>query len=913
MDRCRSCGSEIPSHSLACPRCGGTAAAGPNLGGARFSAGRVLDGRFKIERFLGAGSAGAVYEVTDLEAGERAALKILWDAAEERPEPLERLRREVLAAQAAKNPRLLAVRDLLTVEGRPALLMELVEGTSLKERIAASGGLSPEEAAKVTAEVARALASLHEAGIVHRDVKSANILMPREGGVKLGDLGLAKGAEIGATLTATGATLGTPGYMAPEVIRGEGATFASDLYSLGVVLFEMVAGKLPFDGSSGLHVAHKHLSMAPPVGNLRQKGTPAWLVGICSRLLEKEPEARYASALELAAALENRKAADFRYRLSRIFRKHWPKMAAAAALAAGIAVALVLWPSGQASPLRLSFHDKVLEAKAPDGRLAWTRELPRAIQSACFGNFGPGGGPAAACAVEWDSNASGVELNDDSRCSIWIFDAKGGGMERTPIPILDRQVSRNYIAKLSSHRFKAGEPERLVAYVRHATWHPTGLFVYSFSKGEPWKIEHLPDAQFLNSGAIRGWAFMDLDGDGRDDIFCAGVNMAAFWAGFVSGVKVGPPGVALPIATSPDQNSADGGAPLFYRFFSFAPYTQLDLRGGKNGETLLRFGNGLPWRVGAAGELARQGWRDVTPSDAALFTARINRLSYLRDGRNWEELFSESQRLPETPSGVYTWLKRLYRAAALEGLGRYAEAAAAAAGRGEEEIPPYAYQIELDSRFLEGRYGQVARLYDAVPDEVRQVKVELGNTLFLSLFCEGGGTRLAQAKLSNHLYAYDWYPAMLLAARDCLEGRAADGERAIRRMGKEIDQEPGPRLWLAQCLLSQGKTREAQQALNEAERLQDGESRELMEAKLWVAWRAGEKDPACLARFEALVKDARAESLISPRARAFLPVTLARYAAILRGSKRNAEARAALDEALRLAPKGWDGVLKSWQ
>jgi len=267
--------------------------------------GDLLEGRYRIEQVLGTGASGVVYGVADELARTRVALKLLWDRPEEGDGTLERLRREIKASQRAPHPHLLPIHDLILVEGRPALLMEWVEGETLKDRIRREGGLPHREAEAVAASILKALSHLHGLGVLHRDVKSGNVLLGADGSVKLGDFGLAKGEDLGESLTLTGVALGTPGYMAPEVIRGGEASVRSDLYGVGAILFEMLAGHVPFQGAGSLEVASRQLAEEPPLYLLKSRRVPRWLAQVAGRLLAREPSDRYASAGEVQIGRAN--------------------------------------------------------------------------------------------------------------------------------------------------------------------------------------------------------------------------------------------------------------------------------------------------------------------------------------------------------------------------------------------------------------------------------------------------------------------------------------------------------------------------------------------------------------------------------------------------------------------------------
>jgi serine/threonine protein kinase len=466
-----------------------------------------LGDRFVVEQILGAGSSGAVYGVRDELMGRGAALKVLWEEADEGDPAFERLRREILAAQSIQDPRVVAIYELLILEGRPALVMERVEGSTLRQRIQREGPMPPEEAARVLRDILGALVLLHAAGIVHRDVKSGNILLAPDGAVKLGDFGLVKGDDLGGvTLTATGTTLGTPGYMAPEVIRGETATPRSDLYGAGVILFELLTGRLPFEGNSAVEVAGKHLTQQPPMGLLQEKRTPRWLAQIAARLLEKDPADRFASPKEALAALDRRRRS---LRLNRRARLS----ALAAALLLGMA-SFAVWFVLRPGSLTATFHDTVLEARDASSHVLWSQTLPNTIQSAVAGRFGPKGSWAVACSTQWNaahSDLRGVEPSEWNAPSLWVYDRRGKLLLRLVSPLAFKGFSPRFTLHLSSHRFAPGESERLVIYAHHMTWHPSGLLVYSFQGRQPWETGvHSPDLIVRNSGGISGWVYKDL-------------------------------------------------------------------------------------------------------------------------------------------------------------------------------------------------------------------------------------------------------------------------------------------------------------------------------------------------------------------------------------------------------------------
>jgi serine/threonine protein kinase len=286
-------------------------AAAPSEGGL-FAAGELLAGRFRIVRLLGRGGMGEVWEAEDLKLGGRVAVKSVRPDAAQVPEALDRFLREVHLARQVTHPNVCRIFDVFPhrlADGRELtfLSMELLEGVTLRQHLDAQGRLAPSAALPLARQMAAGLEAAHQAGVVHRDFKSANVmLVPTPRGLRavVTDFGLAR-AGVGETagLTVTGAFLGTPAYMAPEQVAGEEVTPATDLYALGIVLYEMVTGELPFQGETALSVAVKRLSQeAPSPRTVVPDLDPRW-EAVVARCLERRPAERFASAAEVADVL----------------------------------------------------------------------------------------------------------------------------------------------------------------------------------------------------------------------------------------------------------------------------------------------------------------------------------------------------------------------------------------------------------------------------------------------------------------------------------------------------------------------------------------------------------------------------------------------------------------------------------
>jgi serine/threonine-protein kinase len=257
--------------------------------------GRVFSSRYEIQREIAQGGMAEVYLAHDQLLNRPIALKALFPEYAREPSFVERFRREAQAAANLNHPNIVAIYDWGQEDGTYFIVMEYVEGRALRDLIRSEGPLDPNQAAEITAEIASALAFAHRNGVVHRDVKPGNVLLTRSGTVKVTDFGIARaGASDG--LTQTGSVMGTATYFSPEQAQGLPVDGRSDVYALGVVLYEMVTGVAPFTGDSPVSVAYKHVREEVVVPSERNPDVPADLEHIIVTALAKAPENRYQTA-----------------------------------------------------------------------------------------------------------------------------------------------------------------------------------------------------------------------------------------------------------------------------------------------------------------------------------------------------------------------------------------------------------------------------------------------------------------------------------------------------------------------------------------------------------------------------------------------------------------------------------------
>ena len=269
---------------------------------------RVLAGRYRLKRLIAKGGMAEVWEAFDDILGRPVAVKVLLPHLAADDSFRERFRREAIAAARLAHPNVVATFDTGTDGGVTFIVMELVDAPNLRHLLNQSGPMAPGRAVHIASQVADALTYAHKAGIVHRDVKPPNILVCTDGRVKVADFGIAKAVEDtqappAESLTSTGSIIGTAQYLSPEQVDGAPVDGRTDVYSLGVVLYEMLCGRPPFSGETEMAVALQHVTTNPLPPRQVRAGIPRALEEVVLRAMAKRPEARYQSAGELHTAL----------------------------------------------------------------------------------------------------------------------------------------------------------------------------------------------------------------------------------------------------------------------------------------------------------------------------------------------------------------------------------------------------------------------------------------------------------------------------------------------------------------------------------------------------------------------------------------------------------------------------------
>lgn len=556
--------------------------------------GVVIAGRYEVRGFLGRGGHAAAYRAFDREVKREIALKLL-DSDREAPSALTRLRREVRVARDVQSPRLVRIFDLGVSPQGTYLTMELVEGPSLRERLR-QGPLTVEESIRIAVQLFEGLAALHTLGIVHRDVKPGNILLAGDGSAKLADFGLARRLDRDDTqVTRADGIVGTLGYLSPEQALGKEARRESDLYSAGLVLFEMLTGKLPHEAASDLGRHLGPLQRAPDLRLVRRE-VPRWLALVVARLLEVRPGDRYRSAEEVLGDVRRRRSPE-RVRLRRFLLR--------AAL-----IALLILPQIVTRAPRATFSHLVpigatgIAAVSTTGETLWKRDgvNPEMADHAALARITPRGPRLLAIVLhpprEWLPEAVSTLSFLDPETGRVVKEVKlpsGAGLFPNDPP----RFMPSAVKALDL--FNDGVDEILVSYL-HIPETPSYTILYA-PRADRARV------MFYARGIYRLQGATDLDRDGSPELLFAGINNGWHWVNAVAAIRLDPwPWTEEQWRSNPTASPDIADEPSEERhllWHAVIPRGHLDNFGlsvdGERRRLTIRYNSGTTWTLGFHG------------------------------------------------------------------------------------------------------------------------------------------------------------------------------------------------------------------------------------------------------------------------------------------------------------------------
>lgn len=513
------------------------------------AAGTLIAARYRVEAVLGIGGSAVVYRVYDERLATRVALKLmrsdrLTEAA------LVRFRREVAVARTVESEHVIRIHDIDDSEYGVFITMEHAEGESLRSRIE-RGPMAVDEALAIARQVLEGLVAMHRQHIVHRDIKPGNILIRPDGVVKIADLGLARTFESNELrATQTDGVVGTWEYLAPEQALGRTVDARADLYSFGVVLYECLAGTLPFPHKSSIEGVIARLREAPRELRKIRPDAPRWLAAVVGRLLAKEPAARFDSAEEVLRWIDRRKAPLPWRRITAI--------AASLLIVVVIATAVVAYVKRPRFARVAGWGTRGMAVLDSDGRILWKNEVTRPHHATLVRRNGK---------LRWIALVENAEtdLRHPQRSQLKFVSPDTGIVEWVATlddagSIFSQYPNRFGIAQLSSADIDHNGDDVVVVNYAHTYW-PSYTIVFDPSQRMVRKV-------FYAGGHHVPLGWLDVNGDGRDDLLLGGINNRMGWYVGVAAVDVPPKkqgtlgskGVASP--DLPDIGNTT--APLWY-------------------------------------------------------------------------------------------------------------------------------------------------------------------------------------------------------------------------------------------------------------------------------------------------------------------------------------------------------------
>ncbi|MBZ0114581.1 MAG: serine/threonine protein kinase [Thermoanaerobaculia bacterium] len=752
--------------------------------------GSIFRSRYEIVEQLGRGGYAEVYRAKDLEIHREVALKIL------RPDrtnasSVRRLKREAAVARDMESPYLVRVFEVETSTRPPFLTMELVRGRSLREELNA-GPISLDRILEVSRQVLLGLDALHGMGILHRDIKPSNVMITEDGAVKLADFGMVYQRTRESTrITESSAIVGTLDYVAPEAVLGETIDVRTDLYSFGLVLFEMLSGVLPYgDSSSALGSALERIHRSPPSVRSLRPETARWLEGVVARLLERHPADRFASASDVLAALEAHSAPRSR----RVIRRN-AMVAAGILLAGAITIRLATAPSRNAthslSHITTEGPEPGLYGYSKNGETLWHRpDLQSPFWVAA--NLSPGGGPQPV-GFRWQEGP----MEKQSLHELVILDPQTGSeAETVTLPsggdqfqgFADRFTPELYPLDIDGD----GGDEVVVTYI-HTYW-PSYTVVY-----EPrWRRARLA---LVAAGHHRPIGVADVDDDGANELLFLGVSNRMGWYAGLAAVMLEPP-----------INSTTSGSNPLHTAWTPDGF-------------LARRWHGMAWYALGPQGIWCSGIEACSTVDSELREIRIERPGIGQVRFSFDGFLVDDPIPDMTPEERNRRRGRAYRH--LEEASRLWEADLEDRGETEARL---AVEIagEIGDRFLEDwarrNLGRIV---------IGRGRIEEGEEIFedLSLISEAPTSAAFEAAVALHLAgrpdrSIRWYQRALGADRAWGPGRSRD--RSVRAL-----------------LLAYGEIGDYEgslRALNRFSTRHDGSSQSDIFLRPYVAWRSGAEE-----------------------------------------------------------------------